>query len=136
MGGRKTLSRSKGPLLWHCARRIRKLVLGFKHASGRPSTSKKADQEVDIDIDLDEIEDKLDEDPYQDEAEGEGEDPHARQQEDSALRKQHLGGKQILDQILDQNEFKFRSISISIFIHMYIYYSGRCPALRWFRRCS
>ena len=74
-------------------RRIRKLVLGFKHASGRPSTSKKADQEVDIDID--EIEDELDEDPYQDEVEGKGEDPHARQQEDSALRMQHLGGKQI-----------------------------------------
>ena len=110
-------------------------MLGFKHASGRPSTSK-ADQQVDVDIDLDEIENELDEDPYQDEAEGEGEDPHARQQQDSALRKQHLGGKQILDQILDQNEFKFRSISIYIFIHMYIYYSGRCSTVRRFKRCS
>ena len=69
-------------------------MLGFKHASGRPSTSKKADQE-DIDIDLDEIENELDEDPYNDKAEGEGEDPVARQKEDSALRQQHLGGKQI-----------------------------------------
>ena len=39
-------------------------MLGFKHVSGRPSTSK-ADQQVDVDIDLDEIENELDEDPYQ-----------------------------------------------------------------------
>ena len=82
----------KGHYYGTVQRRIRKLVLGFKHVSGRPSTSK-ADQQVDIDID--EIENELDEDPYQDEAEGKREDPQARQQEDSALRKQHLGGKQI-----------------------------------------
>ena len=84
----------KGHYYGTVRRRIRKLVLGFKHASGRPSTSK-ADQQVDVDIDLDEIENELDEDPYQDEAEGEGEDRGAQQQQDSALRMQHLGGKQI-----------------------------------------
>ena len=86
----------KGHYYGTVRRRIRKLVLGFKHALGRPSTSTKVDQEaMDVDIDIDEIENELDEDPYQDEAEGEGQDPHARQQEDSALRMQHLGGKQI-----------------------------------------